>query len=336
MSHAWVRCDRGGNNCVQIPDATTLSYTPTSDDLGHTLKLASTATNVAETVTVYSARSGEVTAPKSASDVTDKPSTGASGANAAAGANGSSGSGGIVTLPGLTTHNTTNNSTHTVIGRIAGEPAGVACPGEKATLRFEHVEGGQVRLGHGKSSAAQLELTCTTTGKAITDAKLEIATKTGAQAAVASDVTTDGAGHAMIRLAGGASRGITVGYRMYSDDALARATATLKVLVDGRVTLKASRNHLRNGQAVTLRGGLAGGLIPKRGVSLAVQWKDGKRWRPFAQIKTNRNGRFGYAYRFTRTNRKITYRLRVQIVSGQVDYPYMSVSSKPVTVTVAR
>lgn len=332
MSYGWLRCDRDGGNCAQIPDAITLSYTPTPDDVGHTLKLASTATNVADSVTVYSAKSGEVTAPKSASDVTDKPTTPSNPQNPTV----------VVPLPTLpmattsaTTTNTTTN-THTIIGRVVGEAAGVACPGEKASLRFEHVTGGRLRLGFGKASMAQLELTCTTTGKAIADAKLAIATKTGGRPAVASDVTTDGAGHATIRLSKGASRGITVGYRMYSDDAVARATATLKVLVNGKVALKANRKHLHNGQAVTLRGALAGGLVPKRGVALAVQWKDGKRWRPFAQIKTNTKGRFAYGYRFTRTNRTVTYRLRVQIVGGQVDYPYVSVSSKPVKVTVGR
>ena len=44
---------------------------------------------------------------------------------------------------------------------------------------------------------------------------------------------------------------------MYADDPIARATATLKVMVNGKVALKASRRHLRNGQAVTLRGALA-------------------------------------------------------------------------------
>jgi hypothetical protein len=76
--------------------------------------------------------------------------------------------------------------------------------------------------------------------------------------------------------------------------------------------------------------------VPARGVTLAVQWKDRHRWRPFAQIKTNRKGAFAYAYKFTRTSGKITYALRVQVTKGQVDYPYLATASKPVKVTVAR
>ena len=122
---------------------------------------------------------------------------------------------------------------------------------------------------------------------------------------------------------------------MYADDVLARATATLKVLVSGRVALHANHRRLRNGQAVTLSGRLAGGLVPRRGVTLAVQWKDGRRWRPFAQIRTDRRGAFRYAYRFTRTHGRVVYALRVQITKGQVDYPFAAVSSRTVKVTVA-
>ena len=37
----------------------------------------------------------------------------------------------------------------------------------------------------------------------------------------------------------------------------------------------------------------------------------------------------------TRTSRTVTYRLRVRMSSGQVDYPYTVASSKTVKVTVA-
>jgi hypothetical protein len=238
-------------------------------------------------------------------------------------------------IPVLPSTTTNSSVSHTLIGRVVGEREGVACPNDKATLKFQHIVAGRLKLGFGKATTAQVMLTCTDSGKAIEGAKLEIATRTGARAAVASDVTTDGAGHATLRLAKGASRGITVGYRMYADDPMARATATLKVLVTGKLSLKANRKHLTNGRAVTLKGTVAGGLVPRRGVNLAVQWKDGKRWRPFAQIKTDVKGRFRYAYKFTRSNRKVTYQLRVQVVAGQVDYPFVATASKPVRVTVA-
>ena len=333
ISRSWVQCDGHGTlpSCAAIPGATELSYMPTADDVGHRLRLLVTATNPADSVTAYSEPTGIVSAPSSAGPITPKPDPGNDGKD---GSNGTGAPGSIApVLPGVSISTTV---AHTFRGRIAGEPAGATCPQDRATLKFEHVRGGQVKLGFGKASTAQVQLTCTATGKAIEAAQLDIATRVATKPAVAADVTTDGAGHATLRLAKGAGRMVTVGYRMYADDPIARATATLKVMVNGKVALKANRRHLHNGQAVTLRGALRGGEVPARGVTLAVQWKDGYRWRPFAQIKTNRKGTFRYAYKFTRTSGKITYALRVQVTKGQVDYPYLARASKPVKVTVAR
>jgi hypothetical protein len=327
IARAWVQCDGHGTiaSCAAIPGATELSYTPTAEDIGHRLRLLVTATNPADSVIVYSEPTGIITAPSSAAPLTPKPNPGENGSH--------SNNGSPPMLSGTSIDTTIE---HTFRGRIAGEPAGATCPQDRATLKFEHVPGGQLRLGFGKASTAQVQLTCTTTGKAIEGAQLDIATRVATKATVAADVTTDGAGHATLRLAPGTGRIVTVAYRMYADDAIARTTATLKVTVNGKVLLKANHKHLHNGQAVTLRGKLAGGEVPARGVTLAVQWKDGYRWRPFAQIKSNRKGSFTYAYRFTRTRGKITYALRVQVTKGQVDYPYLATASKPVKVTVAR
>jgi hypothetical protein len=337
ISRSWAQCDALGTlpSCAVIPGATGLSYTPTADDVGHRLRLLVTATNPADSVTVYSQPSGIVAAPSSAEPITPKPDPGTDGKDGSDGASPSV-SINVPATPVLPSVSVGATVEHTFRGRIAGEPPGAACPQDRATLKFEHVRGGQRKLGFGKASTAQVQLTCTITGKAIEGAQLDIAMRVGTKAAVAADVATDGAGHATLRLAKGAGRAVTVGYRMYADDPIARATATLKVMVNGRVSLKANHKHLHNGQAVRLRGALAGGEVPARGVTLAVQWKDGRRWRPFAQIKTNRKGTFAYAYKFTRTKGKIAYALRVQVTKGQVDYPYVATASKAVKVIVAR
>jgi hypothetical protein len=340
VSHAWAQCDGHGtlSTCAAIPGASTLSYKPTSDDVGHRLRLLVTATNPAASVTAASQPTGIVTSPSSAEPLTPKPPASDGGGS---GDNGGGGGGGqVITVvvppaPVLPPVSVSATVDHALRGRVAGEAPGVGCPQDKASLKFEHVTGGAMKLGFGRASTAQVLLTCTSNGKPIEGAQLDIATKVGSKAAVAADVTTDGAGHATLRLAKGASRAISIGYRMFADDPIARTTATLKVSVNGRISLTGNRRHLRNGQAVTLRGKLLGGEIPKRGVTLAVQWKDGKKWRPFAQIKTTRKGTFSYAYRFIRTSGKITYALRVQVTKGQVDYPYLPVAAKAVKVTVA-
>jgi hypothetical protein len=327
VTRAWAQCDGHGSlsSCDEIPGATDLTYTPSAADVGHRLRFMVTATNVADSVTVASSPTGIIAAPSSALPLTPKPAGGGTDGTGTA----------TPPAPALPVATVTPATEHAFRGRVSGEPAGTGCPQDKATLRFEHVSGGKLKLGFGRTSTAQVQLTCTNNGKAIEAAQLDVATRVGSRATVAADVVTDGAGHATLRLAKGASRAISVGYRMYADDPLARATATLKVAVKGRVALKGNRRHLHNGQAVTLRGALRGGEVPKRGVTLAVQWKDGHRWRPFAQIKSTRKGTFSYAYKFTRTGRKVTYALRVQVTKGQVDYPYLPVASKAVKVTVA-
>jgi hypothetical protein len=335
LTRTWVQCDAGGASCASIPGATGLSYTPTAADVGHRLRFVVTAINPADTpVKVTTPPSGIVGRPgggegsPTPDDGTPVPTT--------------------PTTPTAPVKPTTPITpaapaapvlppapapapAHAMRGRVVGE---AGCPQDKATLRFARVAGGRVKLGYGKASSVQVQLTCTNNGKPIEAAQLDVFTRVGSKAAVASDVVTDGTGHATVRLAAGAGRSVAVGYRMFGDDPVARATATLKVAVDGRVRLRGNHRTLRNGRALTLRGRLLGGHVPRRGVHLTVQWKDRHRWRPFAQIKTNRKGSFSYAYRFTRTTSKLTYRLRVQVNKGQLDYPFQPVASNAVKVVV--
>ena len=44
-TYQWQRCDAKGANCVDIPGATDDTYTPSADDVGHTLRAEVTATN---------------------------------------------------------------------------------------------------------------------------------------------------------------------------------------------------------------------------------------------------------------------------------------------------
>lgn len=347
----WARCDAQGTeaSCVLIPGATGLRYTPSNDDVGHRLRLFFTASNAAGTTKVSTTPSGAVAAPRDAGGSTPDPSSDPDAdpdetgdpdetpdpAPSAGGGTqtGSGGGGNVVVPPPLVPVAAVPVVTaHALVGRVVGEASGVGCPQEKVTLRFER--GGAVKVGYGRAVAAQVQLMCTNNGKAIEGARLEVATRVGARAAVTSGVVTDGTGRAVVRLAAGPGRVVSVGYRMYADEVFARATATLKVSVDGRIRLRGSHRKLRNGKALQLRGRLLGGYVPRRGVTLNVQWKDRGRWRPFAQIKSNGNGGFSYAYRFTRTNRPVTYTLRVQATKGQLDYPFQPVASNAVKVTV--
>jgi hypothetical protein len=330
VTRAWARCDANGllASCAAIPGATGRTYTPAAADVGHRLRLLVTAINPADTVLAATPPSGVISQPARAGEPTPSAST----PTATTSTPGDSAPAPSASAaPPLPIALPSPAAGHELRGRVEGA---TGCPQDKATLRFEHVAGGKVKLRYGKGSIAQLQLMCTNNGKPIAAAHLDVMTRVGSGAAVASDIVTDGAGHATLRLAAGAGRSVAVGYRMYSDDPVARTTATLKVAVDGRVRLRGDHRTLHNGRALRLRGHLLGGHVPRRGVTLTVQWKDQRRWRPFAQIKTDRKGAFSYAYRFTRTRTKITYALRVQVSKGQLDYPFQPVASNAVKVTV--
>jgi hypothetical protein len=310
ITRTWQRCSPAGDACVSIPGATTTSYLPLPADVGKRLRFVVTASNPGGSVTLATPLTGVVKALPSS----------AVAAQAA--------------VPGLPVYEVGPDTPHLFLGRVVGEPAGATCPEDKATLRFVGVSGGRVTLAHGRARTVKVKLTCTRNGRAIADARIDVAAQTGNRPAEVSRVTTNGSGEASVRLEKGPSRLVAVGYRMYADEPVARVYATLDVVVRGKVALRPSRTRLRNGQAVTLRGRLYGGHVPRRGVTLAVQWRDGKRWRPFAQITTNRQGTFRYAYRFTRTSRPVVYHLRVQMTKGQIDYPFAPVASRPVRIVV--
>jgi hypothetical protein len=55
LSTAWTRCDPAGENCVDIDGASSLTYVPTADDAGSTIRLVTTASNLSGTVVASSA-----------------------------------------------------------------------------------------------------------------------------------------------------------------------------------------------------------------------------------------------------------------------------------------
>lgn len=56
----WLRCDATGAACAAIPGSTGKSYTPTTTDIGHTLRVRVTARNSSGSATATSAATGAV------------------------------------------------------------------------------------------------------------------------------------------------------------------------------------------------------------------------------------------------------------------------------------
>jgi hypothetical protein len=62
-AYQWQLCDPDGNDCSDIPEATSSSYTPTASDVGRTLSVVVTATNEVDSVAANSVESARVLAP---------------------------------------------------------------------------------------------------------------------------------------------------------------------------------------------------------------------------------------------------------------------------------
>jgi hypothetical protein len=71
-------------------------------------------------------------------------------------------------------------------------------------------------------------------------------------------------------------------------------------------------------------------------VTLDVEVKEGRHWKIFDQVVTNRKGKFRYSYRFHATNESTTYTFQVALPdSGSGSYAYTpGGASNPVQVHV--
>jgi hypothetical protein len=61
FTYAWLRCNPGGNNCVEIPSATLSTYTAQAADVGNTLRVRVTARNASGSSSARSAATSVAT-----------------------------------------------------------------------------------------------------------------------------------------------------------------------------------------------------------------------------------------------------------------------------------
>lgn len=142
-------------------------------------------------------------------------------------------------------------------------------------------------------------------------------------------VTTDAKGRFTYLLRPGASRRVQFVHHV-ADGAI---VASVVVRVRAAVSLGGSRRTLRNGQTLRMRGKLRARPFPPRGVIVEMQARRPGGWQTFGTTRTNRKGRFGYSYTFTRTQGVQRYELRAR-VPKQAVYPFESGSSRPLRVFV--
>jgi hypothetical protein len=226
-------------------------------------------------------------------------------------------------------------------------------PGTPASAAVGHLANGEggcatahLTAAIGARAAAHVALPGTATlrgsltcaGRPVSAAVLEVAVaRRGiAGAAKAVEVRTDQSGRYTFRIGSGPSRDITVGYKAFSDDAAATATASARLDVTPAISLTIAPARVQNGQTITYTGQVRGGYIPAAGLPLDVEYRDGSRWRIFDTTRARaRDGHFVYRYTFKRTTVAIVYKFRVVIPTGGVaGYPYAPSASRARSVRV--
>jgi hypothetical protein len=158
----------------------------------------------------------------------------------------------------------------------------------------------------------------------------------GGFASTSGEVRTGGDGSFSYTVGSGPSRVIKLTYRAFADDPSVSASGSVELFVRPSISLTVLPKRTRNGRTITYRGRVYGGYIPRDGLALNVEYRDGSRWRAFDQTRARgRDGSFVYRYTFKRTTIPIIYRFRVAIPgAGVTGYPYEASASRTRSVRV--
>lgn len=152
----------------------------------------------------------------------------------------------------------------------------------------------------------------------------------GAIAEQVATVATSPDGRYSFKIPGGPSRTIIVEYTAFGGDPAPAATATLRAVVRAIVSASIRPRSVRAGRKLTLSGRL--GLLPRRGVEVKIQARDGRRWRTVDDVRTTRSGSYQWDYRFKASARGHTFAFRARVSSPI--YPFAVGNSKATLVRV--
>jgi len=150
------------------------------------------------------------------------------------------------------------------------------------------------------------------------------------------NAVTNANGVFRLQVPAGASRTLRAIYVSTQDGTPSTTTSERDVVVPAQVKAHAQRARVRNGQAVDIRGRVAGPL-PQGGVLVALEVLQDRKWIPVATtrrwVRTSSTGRFSLSYRFRRTFEPMTYRFRV-VAGEDSSFQYSRGASSSVDVRV--
>jgi hypothetical protein len=301
----WQRCRADGGECHDIAGADDEGYVIASADVGRRLRVRVTASNAEGETDAFSEPTGVV--EQAPAEIEPEPRD----------------------------EGTTPRDPATPPDP-RGEPNGTAAS-DRATLSAGAGEAGAPRvlvaIGQAVDVTGRL---LSDTGVPISGATLEVLAtprRAGAATVAVGTATTDSEGRYRWRVPAGTSRALRVGYRTRSRDAAYAATADVEVLVRSAARLRVTPRGLRNGQAVRFTGQLLGEPPTGRGVAVVLEARVGRRWQPFARVRSGRGGRFAARYRFRATTRTRTYAFRA-VTPRDANWAYEPGQSNVVRVRV--
>jgi hypothetical protein len=239
----------------------------------------------------------------------------------------------------VTARDAAGNALTRSLGVVAVDNGGVSVPNGANPSRLAKIT---ARFTTTKRRSRTLRLTSTPTvrgalvdesGKPIAGATVAVLARLKQAGASATQVTTartgDDGGFSL-KLPGGPSRTITFAYTAFSGDAKPASTATLRTTVRAILSARVAPRSARPGGRITLTGRLR--LLPRRGLQITIQARQGRTWRTIDAVRTTRTGAFAWHYRFAAIQARRTYAFRARVASPI--YPFAAASSGAALVRV--
>lgn len=335
----WLRCDADGAACAPIAGASGARYAPTAADAYRRLVAEVVAGNAGGTVIAQSAPSARIadasgrTAPVDDTPARPAPRNDRPGPDApGAPAPGDGGSkappidtGGIgrlenpVARAGGHTPNGSNASARARISALIRRPGGSGARTVRSSSTRRWTAAGRLTDEH---------------GLAIGRARVNAAVRVLGGRWVARDVvnTTDD-GRFTYALPAGPSRDVRFTYFPFADSRSFRASGTLRIDVFSPLTITVNRRTVKGRGIITISGRANGARIPSSGLLVTLQGHQrGFGWRTFRTLRTSRRGTWRTQYRFRSSSGRFAFRA---VVPRQGRYPFLTTTSRPVTVVVS-
>jgi hypothetical protein len=142
-------------------------------------------------------------------------------------------------------------------------------------------------------------------------------------------VTTNKQGRFRFSIHAGSSRRLRLSYCAPGGGAVRQ----LRLAVAASSRISARRRLLRNGQSMVLFGDLVGGRVPRHGKLVEIQAFFRNRWRTISTVRSDRQGRWRFRYRFDGTRGRVIYRFRA-FLPEEAGYPYEAGASRQIRVMV--